>query len=339
MALRIGVIGVGALGIHHTRCASVAPGAELIGVFEHHEERGRRALEFGAKLFPSRQALLGEVDAVVVSTPTKSHFEVASAAIDRGVACLVEKPLAATTEEAEELVRRAEAAGVPLFVGHVERMGPMMLAAGSEIQRPRFIEAHRLAPFGPRGLDVDVLLDLMIHDIDLVLHWTGAEPTSVAAAGLAVLSSHVDIANARLEWADGCVANLTASRVSLERMRKARIFQEDAYLSIDFLHKTGEILRADGPAIRAALDAADGSSWNAQAVLPRLLGYVQRKKIEPGDAEPLAVQMEGFVRAVLGEDPGSLPRPATGREGLAAVRVASRVRDSVLERVEQWTRA
>ena len=337
MAIRLGVVGVGALGIHHTRCAASSPRAQLVGVFEHHAERARRALEFGARIFPTLPALLDEVDAIVVSTPTRSHHEVAAQALVRGIACLVEKPLAASLAEAEILVGLAARHGAGLYVGHVERMSQVLLAARGLIRRPRFIEAHRLAPFGPRGLDVDVLLDLMIHDIDLTLHWTGSEPISVAAAGLSVLSSHIDIANARLEWADGCVANLTASRVSLERMRKVRLFQEDSYLSLDFLNHKGEMLRTNRTAISAALDAAGGSSWNTEALLPQLLGFVSRQAIEPRKAEPLAAQMESFLAAVAGEELDDLPHPATGGEGLAAVRVASRIRESLSDRLRKWT--
>jgi predicted dehydrogenase len=329
-------VGVGALGIHHTRVAAAAPGARLVGVYEHHPERARRAVPFGAHLFDSLEALLDEVEAVVVSTPTKSHHAVGKAALERGISCLIEKPLAATVDEAQDLVQAALRAGATLCVGHTERVSPVVRAVADQIRRPRFIEAHRLGTFGPRGLDVDVLLDLMIHDVDLVLSWTGAAPIRVQGAGLSVLSGQVDIANARLEWEDGCVANLTASRVSLERMRKIRIFQEDAYLSLDSLHGRGEVVRADREAIAAVLAQAGGSSWNAEAMLPGLVQFVRRQAVPALEGEPLALQLEAFLRACRGEAAEGPTRIATGEEGLAAVRVVAQVRQSLEERTRQW---
>ncbi len=336
MAIRIGVVGVGALGIHHTRCAAASPLARLVGVYEHHPERAQRAAAFGAKLFDSLDDLLDEVEAVVVSTPTRSHHEVAVRALARGVSCLVEKPIAATVAEAEDMVEAARRTGAILCVGHTERMGPVVRSLAERVHRPRFIEAHRLAPFGPRGLDVDVLLDLMIHDVDLVLQWTGSPPATVAGAGVSVLSGQIDIANARLEWPDGCVANLTASRVSLERMRKIRLFQEDAYLSLDLLAGSAEIVHADRAAIAGALAQAGGSSWSAATVLPGLAPLVRRESVAPAAGEPLAVQLEGFLRACAGRPQDGPWYPATGEEGLAAVRVVTRVRESLEERSRRW---
>lgn len=227
--LRVGVWGAGAWGEKHARIYQGLPEVELVGVHDRDPERGAGvASRHGGRAFERPEALLAQCDAVSIAVPTIGHRVAAEQALAAGCHVLVEKPMAATVAEADAMIQAARRADRVLQVGQVERFNPALSAARPLVRRPKFIEAHRLAEFQPRSLDIDVVLDLMIHDIDAVLHLTGRLPVSVTAVGVAVLSSTVDIANARLEFEDGCVANLTASRVSQERLRRIRFFQADA---------------------------------------------------------------------------------------------------------------
>lgn len=242
--LKFGVFGAGHLGKIHIRQLKEVPGAELIGFYDISPElRAAVAEELGVKAFDSPAALIEAVDAVDVVTPTLSHFEVASAAIKRSRHVFIEKPLANTVEEGEELMALATEANVKVQVGHVERFNPAFIAAQPYIGTPMFIETHRLAQFNPRGTDVSVVLDLMIHDIDVVLSLVKSQVKKISTSGVSVVSDTPDIANARLEFDNGCVANLTASRISMKNMRKSRFFQRDAYISVDFLKKSAEVVR------------------------------------------------------------------------------------------------
>ena len=242
--LKAGVLGAGHLGKIHLRLLKESDRYELIGFYDVNPESGRKIEEeFGYKYFNDLDALIAAVDVVDVVTPTLSHFETGKQAILAGKHLFIEKPITNTVEEADELVKLAKEHNVKGQVGHVERFNPAFLAVAPKIENPMFIEAHRLAEFNPRGTDVPVVLDLMIHDIDAILSVVKSEVKNISASGVSVISETPDIANARIEFENGCVANLTASRISLKNMRKSRFFQRDAYISVDFLEKKCEVVK------------------------------------------------------------------------------------------------
>lgn len=242
--LKIGVLGAGHLGKIHLNCIREIADFELVGFYDINEEiRFQVQEQLGIKGFDSIEALIDAVDVVDIVTPTISHFHYAALALRQSRHVFIEKPLVTSPAEARELVQIAEAAHTKVQVGHVERFNPAFLAASPFIQNPMFIEAHRLSPFSPRGTDVPVILDLMIHDIDIVLATVNSPVKAISASGVAVISDQPDIANARIEFENGCVANLTASRISMKKMRKTRFFQKDAYIAVDFLDKKTEIIR------------------------------------------------------------------------------------------------
>lgn len=244
--LKIGVLGAGHLGRIHLNCIQEIDGFQLVGFYDINEDiRDGVEKQMGIKGFDSIEDLIEAVDIVDIVTPTISHFHYASVALRKFKHVFIEKPLVTSPSEARELVNIAEQANTKVQVGHVERFNPAFLAAAPFIKTPMFIESHRLAPFSPRGTDVPVILDLMIHDIDIVLATVDSPLKNVSASGVAVISDQPDIANARLEFINGCVANLTASRISMKKMRKTRFFQKDAYISVDFLDKKTEIIRMD----------------------------------------------------------------------------------------------
>ncbi len=242
--LKIGVLGAGHLGKIHIKCIKEIEGIQFVGFFDPDEEIANKvAQEFGITKFDSIDELIGKVDAVDIVTPTVSHFECAALALRRSKHVFIEKPLTTTVKEAKCLIELAKEADVKVQVGHVERFNPAFLAAQPYFENPKFIETHRLAQFNPRGTDVPVILDLMIHDIDIILSVVKSNIKKVSASGVSVVSDTPDIANARIEFDNGCVANLTASRISMKNMRKSRFFQRDAYISVDFLTKETEIIR------------------------------------------------------------------------------------------------
>jgi predicted dehydrogenase len=309
---RVGVVGAGGLGYHHVRILRDVAGATLSGFYEERAERAAAvAAELGVRAFPSLEALLEESDALTVVVPTPAHYEVAKAALERGKHVLIEKPLAATLDEADELLAIARRAGAVVQTGHVERFNRAVRAALPYVDAPRFIESDRLAPFNPRGADVAVVLDLMIHDIDLVRTLVGTNVGDVAAVGVPVLTPFVDIANARLTFASGAVANITSSRVSRERMRKVRIFQRSGYLSLDLAAGGGEFLR-----LRRDVDLAELTMAPLQ-----LEAFVERIPLEAPEGEPLRLEFESFVSAVRGESPVVV----TGEDGREALAVALRI--------------
>jgi predicted dehydrogenase len=270
------------------------------------------AAELGTRGFTDLDALLGEVEAVTVAVPTPAHAEVGLRALGRGVPVLMEKPLAVTLEEADALLAAARRSGVQLQVGHIERYNRALRAAEPYLEEPRYIESQRLAPFQPRGTDVAVVLDLMIHDLDLVLRLTGgAEATEVRASGLSVLSSHLDLANARVEFANGAVALATASRVSRERIRRLRLFQPNGYLSLDLASGGGEFMR-----LRPDWRPGTGA---------QLSDVVERIVVEAPEADALRLELESFVHAVRGRRAAVV----TGEEGRAALALALRVAAAV----------
>ena len=308
----VGVIGVGALGRHHARHLVDIPGARLVGVCDLDGDRARAvAEELGTRPL-ELDRLLDEAAAVTVAVPTAAHAEVGLHALGRGVPVLMEKPLAATLEQADDLIAAAAAGGLQLQVGHIERYNRALRAAEPYLDGPRYIESQRLAPFQPRGTDVAVVLDLMIHDLDLVLHLTGgADATEVRASGLSVLSSHLDIANARVEFANGCVALATASRVSRERIRRLRLFQPNGYFSLDLAVGGGEFMRL-------RQDWRPGSGTQLSDVVERIV-------LEAPEADALRLELQSFVHAVQGDREVVVG----GEEGRAALALAFRVADAV----------
>ena len=311
-AVRTGVIGAGGLGHHHIRILRDLLGPDFAGFYESRTDRAAQvAEELGVRAFDSLDALLDVVDAVTIVVPTPLHFTVAERVLSRGIHALIEKPIAATLDEADELLRLSALHGALVQTGHVERFNRAVRAALPYVDAPRFIESNRLAPFNPRGADVAVVLDLMIHDIDLVHTLVGGRAGAVTAVGVPVLTPFVDIANARLTFDSGAVANITASRVSRERMRKLRIFQQSGYLSLDLGAGNGEFFR-----LRGDVDVA--SLATAPLVLEQ---FVERIQLEADEGDALRLEFESFLAAVRGE----APVPVTGQEGREALAVALRI--------------
>lgn len=242
--LKIGVLGAGHLGKIHIKCIKDIPEYQLVGFYDQDAENAKAVTEeHGIPAYESIELLLAEVDVVDIVTPTLSHYDCAEQALKAGKHVFIEKPVTNTLEEAEKLISLSKEKGLKIQVGHVERFNPAFTAASPYLKEPMFIETHRLAQFNPRGLDVPVVLDLMIHDIDVILHAVGSPVSSISASGVGVVADTPDIANARLEFENGCVANLTTSRIAVKNMRKSRFFQKDAYVAVDFLEKKSEIVR------------------------------------------------------------------------------------------------
>ncbi|MEO8450210.1 MAG: Gfo/Idh/MocA family oxidoreductase [Gemmatimonadota bacterium] len=314
--LPIGVIGVGALGRYHARHLALAPDAQLVGVHDIDAPRGKAiATEVGCRFFGDVDQLLSAVEAVTIAVPTPVHAEVGLHALGRSKSVLMEKPLATSLAEADELLAAAEQHRVQLQVGHIERFNRALRAAEPYLTDVRYFESTRLAPFQPRGTDVAVVLDLMIHDLDLILHLTrGARVVEVRASGVAVLTPFLDLATARVEFADGAVANITSSRVARDRIRKLRLFQPNGYLTLDLAAGTGEFLRV-----------LPGDRPNGAASLEEV---VERIPLSAPEGDALGSELESFVRSVRG-DGGAV---VTGTEGRAALALALRVTEAVQRR-------
>ncbi len=316
--VRVGVWGVGTWGEKHARVYRSLAEAALVGVYDR--DPGRAAEVAGrhaTRAFATPEALLEACEAVSVATATVAHRAAVEQAVAAGRHVLVEKPMAVTLDEALAMRAAAARAGVRLQVGQVERFNPALLAARPHVRRPMFIEAHRLALFQPRSLDIDVVFDLMIHDIDAILDCVGSAPDTISAVGVAVLSGNEDIANARLEFPDGCVANLTASRVSQERLRRIRFFQADAYLSVDLLEKSADLLRVDPARFRA--DAPHEA--------------IARARLAVGAGEPLTLELAAFLRSLRGDGAGA----ASAEAGCLALEVAEAVRAEMKRRTLSWS--
>jgi predicted dehydrogenase len=306
--LKVAVVGVGHFGREHARVYSALAGARLVAVCDVDEARGAAtAREFQVPLITNFRDLFGEVDAVSLAVPTIDHCGIACEFLENKVSVLVEKPMARTVQEADLMLDAARRGKGVLQVGHLERFNPAVVAARRIVTQPRFFEAHRLSVFTPRSLDIDVVMDLMIHDIDVLLSLTRADVAEIRAAGIPILTSKVDIANARIEFADGCVANLTASRVSGERVRKLRFFQPHQYVSIDYTSQ-------EATAVSVEQDPRAG--W------PRLSGGLI--PVEKG--EPLRLEIESFLRAAEG---GSVE--VDGSQGRRALELAL----GVMERIHE----
>ncbi len=311
--LPVGVIGVGALGQHHARHLARLNEVQLVGVCDIAAGRAEKiAAELGTAAFTEVDDLLARVEAVTIAVPTPAHAEVGLRALESSVPVLMEKPLAATLEEADRLIAAARRHRVQLQVGHIERYNRALRAAEPYLDGPRYIESLRLAPFQPRGTDVAVVLDLMIHDLDLVLHLTGGSTaTEVRASGISILSSHLDLANARVEFANGAVALATASRVARERIRRLRLFQPNGYFSLDLATGEGEFMR-----VRSGWQPGTGRE---------LSDVVERIALTAPEADALSLELQSFVHAVRGQREVVI----RGEEGRAALALALRVADAV----------
>lgn len=299
--IKVVVVGVGALGSRHARIYSELPGVELVGVLDTDSKRTEEiAAQYDCQPFMTLEEIPSSVEAISIVVPTDRHYEVASRLMNRGYHLLIEKPITDDVSHARELLRLAEKSDLLLQVGHVERFNPGILEIEKIVKEPRFIECHRNAPFQPRGTEVGVVLDLMIHDLDIILYLVSSPVVSLEAVGATILSKHEDIANARIKFKSGCIANITTSRVSPNRMRKIRIFQDDAYISLDYMAQTAQIYRKEA-----------GRIFVDEIPIPR--------------GEPLKLELESFTEAVrLGGKPQV---PAEG--SLAALEVAVAVTEEV----------
>ena len=294
MVKKIGVLGAGHLGKIHIKCIVASEKLELAGFYDPNEETAEKVAEtFGIKRFHSDDELINAADIVDIVTPTVSHFGCASKALKHGKHVFIEKPLTTTLEEARKLMELAREASVKVQVGHVERFNPAFIAARPYLKNPMFIEAHRLGQFNPRGTDVPVVLDLMIHDIDIILSVVRSEVKRISASGVAIVSETPDIANARIEFTNGCVANLTASRISMKNMRKTRLFQHEGYIAVDFLSKETQIIRlkdvvASPDPMSMVIDM--GPEKNKKQI------WVEKPEIKPINA--IQTELETFFKAI-----------------------------------------
>jgi predicted dehydrogenase len=324
--LRVGVVGVGHLGSRHAEIYARLPGVRLVGVADLLADRAAAVAErTGADPLGEAGALLGRVDAVSIAVPTESHHTVGLEFLRRGIPALIEKPLAQTIPQAEELVRAARRAGTLLQVGHVERFNPAVAAVKEPLGEPRFIECHRLGPFSFRSTDIDVVLDLMIHDIDIVLHLVHAPLKRVDAVGVSLLLGGEDLANARLEFDNGTVANVTASRISDKAMRKIRAFSEDTYVSLDLIERSARIYKASPQLKQALRGLAAAGAPPTPGALPEQFYEVRELRYQ--ETQPLEEQLKAFVECVRHKREPLVP----GEHGLRAMSVAERILQEVRE--------
>lgn len=321
--LKIGVLGAGHLGKIHIKCIQDIPEYQLVGFYDPFDENASKVEEeFGIKSFSDIASLLKEVDLVDIVTPTLSHYECAKEALEAGKHVFIEKPVTNTLKEAEELLSLSKTLNLKVQVGHVERYNPAFVAAKAHLSQPMFIETHRLAQFNPRGLDVPVVLDLMIHDIDVILKAVGSEVTNISASGVNVVADTPDIANARLEFANGCVANLTTSRIAVKNMRKSRFFQRDAYIAVDFLEKKTEVVRMkeatgeEGP-FSMVLDL--GEDKGKKEII------FENPKVEPSNA--IREELFTFHEAIINDEEPVV----TLNDGYQALKIAH----EILEKIQQ----
>ncbi|NWG13322.1 MAG: Gfo/Idh/MocA family oxidoreductase [Acidobacteria bacterium] len=303
--IRVGVVGVGALGQHHARVYASLPQVELVGVVDSMPGRAAEiGVPLGATIFTDHRELFGKVDAVSIATPTTTHAPIGESFLNEGVHVLVEKPISGSIDAAQSLVAAAKRNDRVLQVGHLERFNPAVRALRGIVNDPRFFEAHRLGLFAPRSLDIDVILDLMIHDLDIISLLVPFPVTYVDAVGIAILSRRIDIANARIRFSNGCVANVTASRVSMEKIRKLRLFQSQHYISLDYTRQDVSVF---------SLGEAVGQST------PKISSY----RITPPHQEPLRLELEAFVAAVQGRGPVECP----GEEAIRALDLALQIHE------------
>jgi predicted dehydrogenase len=301
--VRVGVVGVGALGQHHARVYASLPDATLVGVVDTHAGRAEEvAGPLGTTTFPIYSDLFGRVDAVSIATPTTLHAEIGEKFLKQGIHVLVEKPIAHTLNDADRLIRAAKENKLVLQVGHLERFNPAVISLREIVGKPRFFEAHRMGLFSPRSLDIDVILDLMIHDLDIISLLVPSRVSNVTAVGIAILSNRIDIANARIIFEDGCVANVTASRVSMEKIRKLRFFQKQEYISLDYTRQDVSIF---------------GLKRNPGGGIPQIVS----RKLTPEKKEPLQEELRAFLNSTRGLQPVECP----GEDGRKALALAIQI--------------
>ena len=301
--VRVGVVGVGHIGREHARIYSQLPGVELVGVYDVDAQVAQKvAQRHGVKAFATAQALAEVVDAATISTPTSTHHEIGGLFLRQNRHVLIEKPITDNTAQAKELVDLAHANKLVLQVGHIERFNPALSALEEKLTRPRFIEAHRLSTYPGRSTDIGVVLDLMIHDIEVVLHLVRSPIQSIDSVGTAVLSKGEDIANSRLRFENGCVANITTSRISFEKVRKIRVFQDDAYLSLDYFDQSGEIYR-------------------------KVEGSITKEKIKVEKDEPLKLELAAFAECARSSN---APRVG-GAQAAHALEIAMLITDQIAQ--------
>ncbi len=323
--LKIGLAGCGHLGkIHCKLINELASGDDSLifaGVFDTNPAAAEEISKlYDVKSFSSVDELLASVNTLVIVTPTITHYEIAEAAISKGINVFIEKPVTSSLGQAEKLIELAGKHPVKIQVGHVERFNPALTALDKFEMKPMFIESHRLSQFNPRGTDVSVIQDLMIHDIDIILHLAGSPVEKIDANGVAVISDEIDIANARLKLKNGCVANLTASRISLKKMRKMRIFQNNAYISVDFLNNKSEVFR-----LTAKDSPDDGMSFPISD--EKKIVYVEAKADSPESANPIRSELASFFTSIQKNEPVKV----TLESGKEAVEVA----DKIIEIIKQ----
>ena len=295
--VRVGVVGVGALGQHHARVYASLADATLVGVVDPFPGRAEQiAGPLGTRTFPAYSDLFDKVDAVSIATPTTLHAEIGEQFLKRGIHVLVEKPIAHTLKDADRLIDAAQMNHCVLQVGHLERFNPAVMRLREIVKKPRFFEAHRMGLFSPRSLDIDVILDLMIHDLDIICLLVPSPVAMVSAVGIAILSNRIDIANARIHFEDGCVANVTASRVSMEKIRKLRLFQKQEYISLDYTRQDVAVFSLN---------------HRPQAAIPEIVS----RKLTPDKKGPLREELSAFLGAVRGLQPVEC-RGEDGRKAL-----------------------
>ncbi len=296
MRIKVGQIGLGYLGELHCAALVEMPEAELVGIFDINLEKSREiARTYGVKVFSDLPDLIDQVQALVVAVPTRQHFQIVQEALSNEKHVFVEKPISASVYEAEQLVESAGKKNLALQVGHIERFNPAVLALAAEIIHPMFIESHRLAPFNSRGTDVSVVLDLMIHDLDLILNFVRSDICKIDACGLAVISSEIDIANARIQFDNGCVANVTASRIAQKKLRKMQLFQKDAYYTIDFMQRTTEKYTIFHSPEKAVSNQNPDSGSIFKKFKNKRLYY---EKLQVDNQDPLKMELESFLRSI-----------------------------------------
>jgi len=316
--LKVGVLGIGHLGKFHLNNWLVIEGVELVGFFDPSDENALAVIEkYHIKRFDDPEQLMDACDAVDIVASTTEHFDLCKAAITKGKHVFVEKPLANTMDEARQLVKLTKEANIKFQVGHVERFNPAFLALKNYSLEPMFIEVHRLAQFNPRGTDVSVILDLMIHDIDIILSLVKSNVKFISANGVAVMSDTPDIANVRIEFDNGCVANLTSSRISMKKMRKMRLFQKDAYIGIDFLEKKTEVIKLNAPGDTNVF-TFDIETNNGKKTIA-----IANPIIEDGNA--IKMELEAFYQAII----NNTDTPVNVLDGFRAMDVAHQILDKI----------
>lgn len=327
--LKIGVLGVGHLGKIHVKCINLVNDLELVGFFDPNEENAKVAVqELGLHRFENIDDLLSAVDAVDIVTPTTTHFELAKNAIENGKHVFIEKPITETPEQAKILLELMQKHQVKVQVGHVERFNPAMLALDEATLNPMFIEVHRLATFNPRGTDVSVVLDLMIHDLDIILNLVKSPVKSVHATGVSVVSNTADLSNARIEFENGCIANVTASRLSLKQMRKVRLFQKDGYVSLDFLTKKAEIVRLYD--IEEKENLGNTPVMELETAKGRKLIQMEMPEIKPVNA--IEMELATFAESIL---KNTTPK-VTLEDGYRALKLAYEISEQIEKREDKF---